>query len=542
MSHQFPNNPNDDAESKSTGESPATNHTEQSELLSESQEKIFEPDQNSPKVGFLDTNKDSKPLPVSDSRLSGKVDFSFEPGHRPFKLVKSEFLNKEIDKPFKEVKLLVDSFLKSTPLADDVRLSQVEKEYLKHSRDALAKTQSASQAWSQAMHLSRLYQHLKFTKEAKHATELSLGIDPENQTARELFKELERVHPVDIGLKPQATIQAALSKSNLRKRINALSQGKVIVFGDLLIDELLEGKPERISREAPVLILEHVDTELIPGGAANTAHNIASLGGTCHAIGVCGQDRYAEEMANLFNKLRINHSLVQDATRPTTVKTRILSKAHAFRQQLLRLDRISHEPISKEIETQLIAGLKQVGGQYKAIILSDYKGGVITEEVIETCRSVAKENNLIVIVDAQDRFERFQNMTLLTPNQPDTEAATGIRIDSNQSMEKAGAKMLQLTGAQALLITRGAEGMVLIEKGQEPFALPAFNKSEVFDVSGAGDTVAATMALALVTGSSFIEAMALGNLAASIVVRKSGTAVTNQKELLENLELVSLGE
>lgn len=335
-------------------------------------------------------------------------------------------------------------------------------------------------------------------------------------------------------------IQPRLSKTVLSQRIRALSKGRVIVVGDLLIDELLEGSPERISREAPVLILEHVDTELIPGGAANTANNIAALGGRCHAIGVCGHDDYAGKLAALFDRVGINHSLIADNSRPTTVKTRILSKSHSFRQQLLRLDRISHEQVSEAIESLLIEKLQAAAPNYQAIVLSDYKGGVITDRIISSCRTICKKHDLKLVVDAQNRFERFQDVAIITPNQPDTEKVVGFAIDTQESLERAGQQVLQMTRAEAVLITRGAQGMALFEREQPMCELPVFNRSEVFDVTGAGDTVIATMALALVTGATYLEAMALGNLAAGIVVRKPGTDVTSQTEMLETLESVAL--
>lgn len=338
----------------------------------------------------------------------------------------------------------------------------------------------------------------------------------------------------------QSFIADTLSKTKLRQRINELSRGRVIVVGDLLIDELLEGKPERISREAPVLILEHVDTQLIPGGAANTANNIVALGGSCHAIGVCGEDEYADKLLKLFSSAGINQGLVADQFRPTTVKTRILSKSHSFSQQLLRLDRISHEPVSPAIEDQLAAQINKVATQYQAIVLSDYRGGVITPRVIEACRSAAKAHRLKLIVDAQNELERFQRATVLTPNQPDAEKMVGFAIDSRETLQKAGEMLLKLTNAEAVLITRGSQGMALFQEGAEMIELPVFNKSEVFDVTGAGDTVVATMSLALVTGSTWSEAMALGNLAAGIVVKKQGTATTSIKEMLETLESVLL--
>jgi rfaE bifunctional protein kinase chain/domain len=290
------------------------------------------------------------------------------------------------------------------------------------------------------------------------------------------------------------------------------------------------------------LILEHADTELICGGAANTAHNITALGGACHAIGICGKDEYAHKLAHVLETCGITHSLVEDSTRPTTVKTRILSKNHAQLQQLLRLDRISHKQTSPEISELLAQKLQSAAKDYQAVILSDYRAGVISDTVIEACRAVAKLTNILVVVDAQESFDRFKGFTLMTPNQPDTEQAVGFQINNKEDLLRAGEQILKSTGIQALLVTRGAQGMVLFQKDHKMVELPAFNRSDVFDVTVAGDTVVATMCLSLVSGSTYIEGMALGNLAAGIVVRKSGTAVTSQRELLQNLELLEIPE
>lgn len=500
----------------------------------------------------LNDQKDASKVDPSIDKALGKLDLEFSTRantqftlpfgqNRPFQLggLKAEFTKVEA-KPLGDLKPMIDNFLKVTKIADEETHSNAANTELNRTRDNLANATNTEDAISNVLQLASLYSHLRYIEEAKEAINLALGLDPSNLHGKQLFKELERMHPADIGAAAAAISEQTLTKSNLRKRIANLAGGKVIVVGDLLIDELLEGSPERISREAPVLILEHVDTQLIPGGAANTANNVAALGGSCHAIGVCGDDEYAKKLGKLFDDHRIKHSLVQDSTRPTTVKTRILSKSHSFRQQLLRLDRISHKPIGQHIEDQLVAELKKVVGEYKAVILSDYKGGVMTDGLIRACRKVAAESNIMVIVDAQGDFARFQDVTLLTPNQPDCEGALGFSIDSKESLMNAGQQLLMMTGAKALLITRGGSGMVLFQQGQPMVELPAFNRSAVFDVTGAGDTVVATMALALVTGSNFVEAMALGNLAAGIVVKKPGTAVTSQAEMLEILELLKI--
>ncbi len=481
----------------------------------------------------------------SDNQSNVNVNRPFTQGigQRPlFVSRKAEF---EHEKPehLSQLKPLFVQFLKGTTAPqEDEKLSVTDKEELELSRKAIESSQSIQEAYLHAYHLASLYEHLGYSEEAERAKKLADSLSEEEKLGKEVFKELERMHPQDITISAPPQLAPVLSKSNLRKRINALSGGRVLVLGDLLIDEYIEGNPERISREAPVLILEHVETELICGGGANTANNVAALGGSCHAIGIVGRDDYAVRLGKAFEKAGIAHTLVPDHTRPTTVKTRILSKAHSHKQQLLRLDRISHEPIDAGIETLLIDKLQQQANKYQAIVLSDYKCGLMTDTVIRACRKIAQENNLLLIVDAQNHFERFQNVTLITPNQADTEAAVGFEIKDRETLEEAGRDLMLLTGSQALLITRGADGMALFQQGEELFELPAFNRSDVFDVSGAGDTVAATIALCLVTGGNFVEAMALGNLAASIVVKKAGTAVTSQKEMLETLEDLALSE
>jgi rfaE bifunctional protein kinase chain/domain len=461
----------------------------------------------------------------------------------PFRLRKSDFnTDSAEEKRLDKFKPRIDELLDALAIINTDRLSAAERKSLTDTREKLQNCDNLNDALSNALHLARLYQHLQYIEEAKKSTLFALGIDPDNLLGKQLFKELERVHPVDLGISQVVSGIALFTKSGLRSRIINLSGGKVIVVGDLLIDELVEGRPERISREAPVLILEHVDTELIPGGAANTAHNITALGGKCHAIGVCGKDEYGPKLASVLEHHGITHSLVEDPSRPTTVKSRVISKSHSLLQQLLRIDRISHTKVSPEIEKQLIARIEEANEAFHCIIVSDYKAGVITDGVIAAVRNLAENRKTMVIVDAQNSFERFSHCTLMTPNQPDAEAASGVKITSRDTLRQAGEVLLNKSGVQALLITRGSEGMALFERGKPMIELPAFNRSEVFDVTGAGDTVVATMALALTSGASMAEAMALGNLAASIVVRKPGTEVTSQKEMLDHLEALNLPE
>ncbi len=478
-------------------------------------------------------------LQFSSPRTMSSFGFPIGQGP-PFVLKKAEFLKPDNDKLVHELKNLISNFLNDTKLSDEHKLSSAELSALKTTRDQLSSVTSVPDAVKTALQLKHFYQEMKYLEEAKKARDLILGLDPNDQLSRHFFKELERMHPQDLAAGSATQIvniaESRLSKSRLKTRINSLGGGRVIVLGDLLIDELLEGRPERISREAPVLILEHVSTELILGGAANAAANLAALGGICHSIGVCGRDDYARKLQRLFEKAGISYGLVEDPSRPTTVKTRILSSAHALRQQLIRLDRISHEKLNIGITQKVLEKLDAVAQSYSAVILSDYRSGLISDHLVKGTLEIAAKKGIQVVVDAQDNFERFRGSSLITPNQPDTEAAVGFKIDSKERLEEAGRKLLTLSGARNVLLTRGGAGMVLFQESEPMFELPAFNRSEVFDVTGAGDTVVATMTLAMVTGATMIEAMALGNLAAGIVVKKVGTAVTNQQELVDALE------
>jgi rfaE bifunctional protein kinase chain/domain len=445
----------------------------------------------------------------------------------------------EEQKRLDELKLRLAE-LNGNSVNNELIITEETRRSLEEATVAAKRSNSIPELVSNSLNLARILEYIGYIEDARKAIMIASSADPKNQLAHQMLQELERVHPQDIAFAPITAPAPELTKSNLAKRIIDLSRGSIAVVGDLLIDELLEANPTRISREAPVLILEHADTEHIPGGAANTAHNITAFGAKCHAIGVCGDDDYSEKLAKMLERHGITHDLVKDPSRPTTVKTRILSKSHSLMQQLLRLDRISHEKISEDIARRLAGKIIDSTGSCSAIILSDYKAGVIVDSVVEACRKVSSERKILLIVDAQNDFKRFAGSTLITPNQPDSEEAVGYKIDSRQTLERAGADLLAQSRAEAVLLTRGSHGMALFRRHDGLVELPPFNKSEVFDVTGAGDTVVATMALALVTGASFVEAMALGNLAAGIVVKKVGTAVTSQKEMLDTLETISM--
>ncbi|MBI2995212.1 MAG: bifunctional hydroxymethylpyrimidine kinase/phosphomethylpyrimidine kinase [Candidatus Melainabacteria bacterium] len=340
------------------------------------------------------------------------------------------------------------------------------------------------------------------------------------------------------------------SKKKLLPSIKKLISGRVLVIGDIILDEFIVGSPERISREAPVIILEHISSKYALGGASNAAHNISALGAKCTLIGVVGDDLYSKALENECIKNNIHPVFEFDKERPTTVKTRLLSTAHKhptssiiFKQQLLRLDRLSREEINLKIENELIkkidSQITTTNEKFKAILISDYRLGICSKKLISYIVKLSNEHEIPVIADASDNFQRFKDLFLITPNQPDTEQEVGFKIKDLESLILAGKKLLQVSGSKNILITRGSEGMALFnsKKPGSPFMLRAFNASEVFDVTGAGDTVAGVVACAVSTNCSLDNACVIGNLAASIVVKKYGTAVTNIKELEEHLQI-----
>ena len=339
-----------------------------------------------------------------------------------------------------------------------------------------------------------------------------------------------------------------LDKKKLIPAINKLSGGSVLVVGDIILDEFVVGSPERISREAPVIILEHMSSEFALGGASNAAHNISSLSAKCYLVGVVGEDLYSKAFENECIKSNIIPALAFDENRPTTVKTRLLSTAHKhptssiiFKQQLLRLDRLSKKAISSKIENELIKKIDSYIEKSSAILISDYNLGVCSKRLIDHVIKAVSKNKIPIIADSSNGFERFKGSFLITPNQPDTESAVGFEITDQESLFKAGNKLLKISGVENVLITRGSEGMALFSSDSpgSPFILPAFNVSEVFDVTGAGDTVAGIIACAISTKSSLESACTIGNLAASIVVKKYGTAVTTINELENYLSNLS---
>lgn len=332
-------------------------------------------------------------------------------------------------------------------------------------------------------------------------------------------------------------------KEELLKGIENLSKPSVLVIGDMAIDEMVYGSTDRMSREAPVLILRHYKTKIILGAASNAAHNISSLnGGKVSVIGTYGDDYYAPILLNSFKEAGVNTEyMVKDSSRATTVKTRISgSCSQSVTQQIVRIDRETIDPLSKDVEAKIIAQMELAIPKHDAIILSDYNIGLLTNNVITKAIELAKKYNKIIVVDAQKDLDRFQGVTSMTPNQPDSENFVGFFIKDKETLERAGKEMLAKTNADSALITLGGDGMALFEKDGRFEKIPVFNKTDVFDVTGAGDTVVATYTLAMATGMSKKNAAIIGNLAASIVIRYFGCATTTPEVLKSALEKMDM--
>lgn len=331
-----------------------------------------------------------------------------------------------------------------------------------------------------------------------------------------------------------------IDKEKLTGIIENLNKAKILVVGDLALDEMVYGNTERISREAPVLILQHTHTKFILGGASNAAHNVATINnGQVGVIGVVGEDYHAQDLKSAFIEAGIDCSaMISDATRKTITKTRISgSCSQSITQQIVRIDSQTNEPISEDTEAKIIKKVLDLVPKYDAVIISDYHIGTLSDKIINSIVEIANKYSKKVIVDAQRDLNRYKGVYSMTPNLPDTQKHVGYYLRSKNDFINAGKKIIEETNAENILITCGSEGMVVIEKDGKYTHIPVFNKSKVFDVTGAGDTVTATYALALACGAEPVYAAIIGNIAAGIVIKYFGCATTSVDEILAAMPL-----
>lgn len=322
-------------------------------------------------------------------------------------------------------------------------------------------------------------------------------------------------------------------KQELAELVDELAGKKILILGDMVADVYLDGVISRISREAPVLVLEQAAEKIVPGGAANVVNNVATLGGKAFAVGVLGCDNAAAGLKSILAEHGVDISgLFGDETRPTIAKTRIIAGGRAtVSQQIVRIDRESKAPLSAETEKGLLASVDNLLATIDGVVLSDYGSGTITSKLGETIIQKCREQGIPTIVDSRYDIRRFRGIDYVKQNDAELAAAMKTDFADEQDLITAGQALLKEMDAKGVLVTRGDKGMMLFEADGEIHDIPVSDRSEVFDVSGAGDTCVATVILALAAGAAPVRAAELSNFASGIAVRKMGTATVSASEL-----------
>ncbi len=332
-------------------------------------------------------------------------------------------------------------------------------------------------------------------------------------------------------------------KARLLALVDSFANRRVLVVGDLIADQFIYGEVARVSREAPVLILKYDATEIVAGGAGNAANNVAALGGRARLAALAGSDDEGRRLlTGGFHRGVDRTHVIRSREYRTPVKTRILAGGiHSAKQQVVRIDREAGWPLGEKVSRALAAKIRPLLDDCDAIIVSDYGSGLVTPALADVIRrSVASRNRrraVPVVLDSRYRLLEYRGLAACTPNESEVEQTLGIRIDDDRdALERAGRTLLRRTAMQAVLITRGSRGMALFEPKRPTSHIGIFGSDEVADVTGAGDTVIATFALALASGGSPYEAARLANYAGGLVVMKRGTATVSARELAEAIE------
>jgi rfaE bifunctional protein kinase chain/domain len=328
-----------------------------------------------------------------------------------------------------------------------------------------------------------------------------------------------------------------LDPAQLAALIDALEGRTVVVIGDVVADEFVYGRVARVSREAPVLILEYDSTVIVAGAGGNAANNVAALGGRAALVSIVGRDESGRRLlASLHRGVDARRVLKPDG-HETSVKTRILAGGiHSAKQQVVRIDRLVGRVFTTRMRDDFERAALAAIADADAILLSDYGSGLVTPRLaarIQAARRRARQP-IPVLIDSRYQLLRYQGLTACTPNESEVEQALGVYIDDDpRLLERAGREILARTRMRAVVITRGSRGMALFEPDRPTVHIPIHGSDEVADVTGAGDTVMATMALALSAGATFEAAARLANCAGGLVVMKRGTATVSAAELRE---------
>ena len=327
------------------------------------------------------------------------------------------------------------------------------------------------------------------------------------------------------------------SQQRLREIVAGFTDRRILALGDMVADEYIIGRPGRLSREAPIPVLEWTGRYIVPGGGANLARNARTLGGEVAVAGVIGRDEPGGALRESLLAAGVGIvGLVEEQGRPTSTKTRVVGgSSQVVSQQIARIDRVVSTEINDAAKARIIDYLRRELPRFDALIISDYENGVINRDIIAAALPLAHEHGLTITVDAHGDLHRFQGITIATPNQDEAATTLGAPLRGDDDVCRGGADLVRSMRARGVLITRGSEGMTLVEADGACHHLPASQLSEVRDATGAGDTVSATVTLALTAGASLLEAAHLGNLAAGIVVRRLGAATTTRERLTDEI-------
>ena len=316
----------------------------------------------------------------------------------------------------------------------------------------------------------------------------------------------------------------------LIETLQRFADQRIVIIGDSIADRFLHGAISRVSREAPVFILQHQQTETLPGGAANCAMNLVALGAHVSLVSVTGADEAGSELRAKLEAAGVNvEGVIASDKVQTTTKVRILAgHSHSSKQQVIRIDYEGAPLRETDIHAAILKKLKHALSHATAVVISDYNYGVVSAEAVELIRGSV---SVPVLVDSRFRLPEFRGFTAATPNEEEVENLAGQPIESAEQLEQVAKELKQQLGHRALLVTRGGEGMMLLEDDSAPLHIRAVGAQQPVDVTGAGDTVIATFALGLASGASFADAMQLANYAGGLVVMKRGTATVTTQEI-----------
>ncbi len=328
-----------------------------------------------------------------------------------------------------------------------------------------------------------------------------------------------------------------VESSRLKEIIGEFPRVRMGVVGDLAADLYLYGRPHQLSREAPVVVIKHEGEQVLPGGAANVACNLAALGSRAGAFGFVGSDSEGTQLKEEMGRRGISvENVLTEQDARTFTKIRVFAgDQHVSRQQIVAIDKEPEGPVADDLAADLARRLEQALESLDGLVISDYRERTLHPVVTEVLRN-SSGRKAVILADSRRRLGQFTGVTVSKPNEGEAEALCGFEIEDEESLRRAGRRLLARTRSEMVLLTRGNQGMVLFQAGSESVSIPIVGPSEVTDVTGAGDTVAAAMTLALAAGGTPEECMHLANHAAAIVVAKRGVATVSPEELIASIE------